>query len=95
VVRAGQASALLGALIVIAWYCIQKDRPVWAGVSIGVASSLKLFPAVLLIYFLLRHRRAFLAGVATILAVNATTAAFCGLQSFPDYLQTAHFVAQK
>src|SRR5208337_1084916 len=75
VVRAGQLGALLGALVVIGWYCIRRDRPICGGLAVGVASSLKFFPALLLIYFLLRHRRAFLSGVGAIVLVNAVTIA--------------------
>jgi uncharacterized membrane protein len=79
-------------LLVAGWFFLRRDRQVLAGAAIGVATSLKLFPGLLLIYFLLRHRRAFWSGVATILLVNVLTAAVFGPQSYLDYLHTARFV---
>ena len=71
VVRAGQWGGLLRALVVIGWYCVRWDRPIAGGLAVGIAASLKLFPALLLVYFFLRHRRGFVAGVGLIVALNA------------------------
>ena len=45
VVWSGQTGALLGVLIVIGWYCVRRNRPILGGIAVGIASSLKLFPA--------------------------------------------------
>ena len=95
VVRGGQSGAMLGALVVLGWYCIRRGWPLRGGFSIGVASSLKLFPALLLVYFALRHFRAFLAGVAAIVLLNAVTISLFGLQSYVDYVHTAAHLADK
>jgi hypothetical protein len=89
----GQWGALLGMLAVVGWYNILRGRPLFAGFAIGLAASLKVFPGLLLIYFLLRHRRAFWAGVATVLALNVASMAVFGAQSYVDYMHTARFVA--
>jgi hypothetical protein len=92
VLRSGQWGALLCLLVVAGWYGIRRDRPILGGVAIGVAVSLKLFPALMLLYFLLRHRRACWAGVATILILNTATMAVVGPQFYLDYLSTARSV---
>jgi hypothetical protein len=95
VLRSGQWGAFLGMLVVAGWYCIRRGRPALGGVAVGVAASLKAFPALLLVYFLLRHRRACWAGVATIIVVNVTTMAVFGPHSYVDYVHTARLVTEK
>jgi hypothetical protein len=92
--RSGQLGALLSCLIVAGWYSIRRGRPLLAGVAIGVAASLKLFPALLLVYFLLRHRRAFWVGLATIIIANTATMAVFGLHAYLDYMNTARVVVE-
>jgi hypothetical protein len=89
----GQLGALLGLLVVVGWYGIRQGQPLLAGFAIGFAISLKLFPALLLLYLLMRHRLAFTAGVVTVIAFNAVSVAVFGLQSYLDYVHTARFVA--
>ena len=55
----GQWGALLSMLVAVGWYGISRDRPLLSGFAIGVAASMKVFPALLMIYLLLSHRRAF------------------------------------
>jgi hypothetical protein len=90
--RSGQLGMILSMLVVAGWYAIRQNRPVLGGIAVGAAAALKLFPALLLVYFLLRHRRAFWAGVATFIVLNAATLAVVGPQFYLDYMQTARFV---
>jgi hypothetical protein len=92
VIRSGQLGMLLSMLVVAGWYNIQRNRPVLGGVAVGIASSLKLFPALLLVYFLLRHRRACWAAIATIILLNGATLAIVGQHFFVDYMETGRFV---
>ena len=92
VLRAGQWDALLSGLIVVAWYCIRRQRPVWGGVAIGVATSLKIVPGLLLVYFLIRHLRAFVAGVCTIVVLNLIAVALFGRDFYLQYMQAMHVV---
>jgi hypothetical protein len=92
VLRSGQWGAVLSMLVVAGWYNIRSQRPILGGVTIGVAVSLKLFPGLLLIYLLLRHRRACLAGVATAIIMNVATMAIVGLQAYIDYVHTGRTV---
>ncbi len=95
VVRGGQSGAMLGALVVLSWYCIRRGRPLWGGFAIGVAASLKLFPALLLVYLALRHFRALLACMATIVLLNAVTMSLFAVQSYIDYMHTTTHLADK
>jgi uncharacterized membrane protein len=93
VLRSGQWGAILSFLVVAGWYGIRRDRQILGGIAVGLAVSLKLYPALLVVYLLLRFRRAFWAAVATIIVTNAATMAVLGPRSFLDYSQTARFVA--
>jgi hypothetical protein len=95
VCRSGQFSVVLGALMVAGWYALKRGRPGAAGVAVGVASCLKLYPALLLFYFLLRSRRAFVAAVVTILAITAGTMFLTGPETFAEYRATTQGVTRE
>ena len=66
----GQWTIPLFALIVAAWLCLRTGRDGWAGVLIGLAILLKIYPVLLLGYPLLARRwRAILAAGAVCLVV--------------------------
>jgi hypothetical protein len=90
--RWGQSGILLGALIVVAWLCLRGGRPTLAGISIGAATCLKVFPGLLLVYFLFRHRRAFVATVLSMLVLTGFGVAIVGLQGYRDYSEAGRFV---
>jgi hypothetical protein len=92
ILRSGQTGTILGMFVVAGWYCLRRGKPILSGVVVGIAASLKLFPALLLVYLLLRHRRAFWAGAATFVLLNAGTMAVVGPQFFLDFAQTARYV---
>ena len=94
VLRAGQLGAILGALIVIAWFCIRTERPLLAGAAVALATSIKIFPGLLLLYFLLRHRRALLSALVTIAALNLVAMAIWGKQAYLDWAQTMNVVTK-
>jgi hypothetical protein len=93
VLRSGQWGAILSLLVVAGWYGIRRDRQILSGIAVGLAVSLKLYPALLVVYLLLRFRRAFWGAVATIIVSNAATMAVLGPRSYRDYSETARFVA--
>jgi len=65
----------------------RRDRPVLAGVAVGLAGAIKLYPLFLLAYFVFTRRWAgFVAGVAAFLLVNALAAAAFGVGAFRDYI---------
>ncbi len=88
VLRGGQPNVLLMGLIVIGWYSIRQNHPRWAGIAVGIATSMKIFPGLLLLFFLLRHRRAFWSGTLTILVLHLLTVATMGIRWHKDYVRT-------
>src|SRR5262249_11951472 len=52
----GQLNLLLLALIVATWSAERSDRPILAGFFLGTATAIKLFPGLLLLYFVLQRR---------------------------------------
>lgn len=62
----GQLNLVLLPVLVGAWAAARSNRPGWAGVLVGVAGLVKLFPLYLLVYFVLTGRwRAALVGTGS------------------------------
>jgi Glycosyltransferase family 87 len=93
VLRAGQTGALLSLLITLSWYWLHKARFIAGGIALGAAIALKLFPALLLVYFLLRARLGLAAALVTTLALNLLAAACFGFHAFVEYARTARLDA--
>jgi Glycosyltransferase family 87 len=71
-VQYAQLSPLLTLLIALAWTSDRRGRENLAGFFIGLAASVKLFPAFLLLNFLCtRQWKALSMGVGTIIALHA------------------------
>jgi hypothetical protein len=83
----GQLNLVLLLLLTIVWVGDRSGRPALAGVALGVATAVKLFPGFLFLYFAARRQwRTALAGVASFLAVTALTALVLGSQTYGDYV---------
>src|SRR5262249_27328923 len=77
---------LLG-LVTAAWALDRSGRSGAAGLLVGVAAAIKLFPAYLGLYFVARRRwRALLAAAASFAALTLATGAVLGRQAYDDYL---------
>jgi hypothetical protein len=50
------SSPTLFLLLVTSWLCARRGRPAAAGLSLAIATLLKLYPGLLAVYFLLRRR---------------------------------------
>jgi hypothetical protein len=72
----GQLNLLLLALLAGAWAADRAERPALAGALIGVATAIKLFPGLIIVYFLARGRWS--AVVAAGGAFVALAIAACG-----------------
>lgn len=82
----GQLNAILLLLTTAAWAADRTGRPLTAGLLVGAAAAVKLFPGFLFLFFLCRRRWPSLAtGVITFLAVTGMTAALFGVQTYLDY----------
>jgi hypothetical protein len=91
-VRSGQAGLILGMLMVAGWLCLRRGRPFLGGAFVGVACCLKLFPGLLLIYFLGRNRRAFLGGAAVALALTVLLGVLTGWHTYHEFWETSRGV---
>jgi hypothetical protein len=75
-----QLNPLLVLLIVAAWASDRNEKSSWAGGLVGLAASIKLFPAFLLVYFFFTGRRKAIAtALATIVVVHLAAAFLFGL----------------
>lgn len=89
-IRQGQWNAILLALIVVAWVAERNGRARLAGVCLGLATTIKLFPAFLIVYFALRRRKSVVvSAVVTIVAATAITAMVLGSSAYIEYVATA------
>lgn len=86
----GQLGIWLLLLIVGAVLADDRDRQVTAGLLLGTATALKLFPGLLFLYFVIhRRRRAVVAGLGVCLLWNAVSAAVLGTQAYEHFVRYA------
>lgn len=84
----GQLTFLLGGLLAAGWVADRRGYPVWAGLAVGLAAGLKLFPGLLLLYFLCgRKWKAAVAMVVGAVGLNAIAAGVLGINSFEVYVR--------
>jgi hypothetical protein len=84
----GQLNLVLLLLLTGAWVADRRGRAGWAGALVGVAAAIKLFPAFLFLYFVLRRQwAAMLAGVFTLILLTGLTAAMLGPDTYRTYVQ--------
>jgi hypothetical protein len=82
----GQFNALLAFLLTAAWAADRHDRAALAGVAIGTAAAVKLFPAFLFLYLLgTRRWRVAAAAALTGIAISAIAVAAFGTDAFRTY----------
>jgi len=94
VVRTGQVSCFLAFLMTLAWSFLRRERNVAAGICLGVATALKLFPGFLIVYLLLRRRKAFWPAALTAGALLTGSFALVGWQNTRDYMRVVNFVQE-
>jgi hypothetical protein len=83
----GQLTLMLLFLITAAWALERSGRSGIAGLLVGTAAAIKLFPAYMGVYFLAQRQwRALLAAAAAFTAWTLATAAMLGRQTYDDYL---------
>ncbi len=85
--HAVQLSEQIAFPLTICWVCLRRRKDVPAGIALGIAATLKLFPGVLMLMLLFTRRfRAFLASVGAYLVVAAVMTATCGFKCWPLYI---------
>jgi hypothetical protein len=83
-----QLSEHIAFLYVLAWWLLRRRRDVSAGLCLGAATSLKLFPGLLVLMLLLGRRfRAFVAACGTYLAIASVMTIAYGPRSWLDFFQ--------
>ena len=83
----GQFNLILLLLVTLVWVAARSGYSRWAGVALGVATAIKLFPGLLFLYFVLRREWKVLAfGATTLAAVTGLTAVAFPAGTFHTYL---------
>jgi uncharacterized membrane protein (UPF0136 family) len=95
VFRGGQTGLALGFLLIVGWYQLRRGWPVLAGICVALASGLKMFPGLLFLYLLIRHRRAFASALVTLAALLLFTGLVTGWDTFAEYASTAREVTEE
>ncbi len=86
----GQLGIILLLLITASWAASRSGWLLWAGVFLGAATALKLFPGFLFLYFVLwRQWRTVGAGIVTVAVLTALTAAIFGVDTYHSYVRDA------
>lgn len=92
VIRDGQVGMILTFLMTLSWYYLRQNRDRAAGVALGVATALKLFPGLMLVYFLVRRRKAFWPGALTASSLLLLSFSIVGWHNTLDYFRVVQFV---
>ena len=94
VIRNGQIGMILTFLMTLTWYLLRQERDAAAGVWLGIATGLKLFPGLLLVYLLTKRRKAFWTGAFTAGAFLLLSFGIVGWHNTLDYLRVTNFVQE-
>lgn len=82
----GQFSLLIAACVVGCWRLLRQRHDAAAGILLGMACLIKLFPGLLFLYLLLRKRwHALASGLATLAVGGALILAFVGVDDTLTY----------
>ncbi len=86
-VHQGQLGMALVFLTSLCWRLDRGNRPWLAGLCLGAAAAIKLFPGFLFLPFVLRRRwRAVLSGVASAAVLSIATLAVLGFSTYRAYV---------
>jgi hypothetical protein len=84
----GQVNFLLFGLLAVGWVADRRGYQSASGIAVGLATGLKLFPGLLLVYFLFAGRwRAAIAMVLSVVVLNAVAFGLFGSSAFRTYVQ--------
>lgn len=84
----GNINLVLLPILLGVWLADSASKPVLAGILLGIAIALKIFPGLLLLYFVvLRKYRTVVSTVACTGAIFAISLLVFGFQSYQDYVQ--------
>jgi Glycosyltransferase family 87 len=84
----GQWNLVLLLLVTGVWAAERSGRPAWAGVLLGVATAIKLFPGFLFLYLLVRRQwSAVIEGALAFAMLTGLTAALLGPEVYRVYFE--------
>ena len=92
VLRNGQVGMFLTFFMTLSWYLLRQDRDRAAGVWLGVATALKLFPGLVAVYLLVRRRKAFWPAFVSASALLLLSFGIVGWHNTLDYFRVVRFV---
>ncbi len=82
----GQLNLLLLLLLTAAWAADRARNPLTAGALVGAAAAIKLFPAFMILYFLMGHRwRAAAASFCVLALISGLTILVLGTETYRDF----------
>jgi hypothetical protein len=83
----GQLTLILVLLVTTIWALERSGRSSTAGLLLGVAAAIKLFPAYLVVYYVARGRiRPVMAAALSFLVLTLVTAFVLGMDTYRDYI---------
>ena len=83
----GQLNGVLLLLFVAGWLTSRHERTILAGVCIGAATALKLFPGLLVLFFIARRQwKGAIAALVSCLSLNLLAVGILGVDAIRDYL---------
>jgi arabinofuranan 3-O-arabinosyltransferase len=89
-VRQGQLNLVLLLLLTGCWAADRSGRPVLAGLLLATASTIKLFPAFVFLYYIFRKEwRVVASGAACAVFLTLATALILGPESYVSYVRDA------
>ena len=91
--RSGQPAAILLFLLVGSWLLLRRGRAWAAGIPIGIAASIQVFPAFFLVYFALRSWRSLVTALTTIAVILAVIRATTVPGTYEQWLAAAAHMA--
>src|SRR5262249_28940655 len=87
-VNQGQLNLILLLLLTGTWGAQRRDRPGWAGVLLGAATAIKLFPGFLFLYFVLQRQwKGVMSGVISLAVFTGLTVSILGWETYQSYCQ--------
>ena len=82
----GQSSMIIAACLIGGWFCLRRKKEYVAGFLFAIATLMKLFPGLVLLYLIIRKNwRAFFATVSFIILGLFLTAFIVGLDDIRTY----------
>ncbi|HKQ69221.1 MAG TPA: glycosyltransferase family 87 protein [Polyangiaceae bacterium] len=83
-----QISSVIACMYVVSWYFFRRGRDYWAGIPLGIACTIKLFPGVVVAYLLMMRRwRSVAAALTTYFIVFAVMTRRFGLSSWTAFFK--------